>query len=309
MRHAGALVSRMKCDRCDADRQAPESFVSMPGHKSAPTAAEQRVQTVALAPTEVVETHPTVVSCTTSLPPTVDGEQVPQGSEPSGVESIPRRPRKKQQCGDDGAEDPYGFGSESVREAYDELGPAAFYAERGARYRNPHEEPLSACLSRALTEWEAAGHLTPADETPAPPPLGRVLDLACGSGEGSLALQRWADGRPGVAVDLEAADPFTFEAYESRMGCEAQRWSFEDVAGGVLAGTPTYDAVLCSFCLHLVERSWFAMTMAALARASRLLIVLTPHKRPTIDSSTGWEQVGEVLQERVRVRLYRSLVI
>ncbi len=45
------------------------------------------------------------------------------------------------------------FGHDSVREAYQELGPAGFYELKGASYVNPHENVLSeARLSAQLTE-------------------------------------------------------------------------------------------------------------------------------------------------------------
>jgi len=218
-------------------------------------------------------------------------------------------------CSDDDpkieAERDEGFGFDSVREAYNELGPAAFYTEQGSRYRNPHEKMLVGALCRALAEWESDNLLVvPGRNDATVAPLGRVLDLACGSGEASLALEQWAAGRPGVANDLEAADPYTYEAYERRTGRQAHRWTFEDIASaGTLEEVPVYDAILCSFCLHLLDRSWLVMTLTALARASHLLVVASPHKRPVIDTKTGWVEIGMVLQDRVHVRLFRSRVI
>eukprot|EP00966_Prymnesium_polylepis_P308608 7131587-Prymnesium_polylepis.1 len=66
----------------------------------------------------------------------------------------------------------------------------------------------------------------------------RDRDLACGSGEASVAFATWS-GAAGCTLD--AADPFTYEAYERRMGRPAFRWSFEDIAGGVLDELPPYD--------------------------------------------------------------------
>lgn len=188
------------------------------------------------------------------------------------------------------------FGHASVRAAYGELGPGGFYEACGSDYRNPHYEELFEALQLGLSAWAGEGLL------PAP---RRALDLACGSGEASAALLAWAQGRA-QSLQVDAADPFTREAYSRRMGREAEAWSFEDVAQGVLEGLETYDLVLCSFCLHLLEKSWLSVTLSALARAAHLLLVATPHKRPVIEPYMGWEQIGEVLHARVRVRLYRS---
>ena len=188
-----------------------------------------------------------------------------------------------------------GGGFESVRSAYDELGAAGFYKEHGSGYTNPHEPSLAAVLPMALQTWADGGQLEL--------PLRSCLDLACGSGEATVAFSAWAGA---AGCELDACDPFTHEAYERRVGRPAHRWSFEEVAGGVLDELPPYDLVIASFCLHLLDRSYLHTTLAALARSARLLVVLTPHKRPTIEPSTGWSAAGEVLHDRIRARLYTS---
>ena len=40
--------------------------------------------------------------------------------------------------------------------------------------------------------------------------------------------------------------------------------------------------------------------------APERLLIATPHKRPHVAASTGWEMLGEVVRARVRVRLYSS---
>ena len=186
-----------------------------------------------------------------------------------------------------------GGGFESVRSAYEELGSSGFYEAHGSQYKNPHEPVLAAALLAGLGAWSGEFE----------PPLRRVLDLACGSGEASAAFMGWSGA---AACTLDAADPFTYEAYERRMGRPAHRWSFEDIAGGALDEQPPYDLVLASFCLHLLERSYLRTTLAALARSARFLVVLSPHKRPAIDESSGWRPLGELVHERVRVRLFAA---
>uniref|UniRef100_A0A7S1AKF1 Methyltransferase domain-containing protein n=1 Tax=Noctiluca scintillans TaxID=2966 RepID=A0A7S1AKF1_NOCSC len=192
------------------------------------------------------------------------------------------------------------FGHDSIREAYGELGAVGFYAAKGAQYVNPHDVTLREALVNALNVWRDEGLL--GDDSGA---LHRVLDVACGSGEASLAFEAWAE-QTGFEHAVDACDPYTYEAYARRSGRQAHRWSFEDVADGILDAEEPYDVLLCSFCLHLLDRSWLSLTLSAMARAARLLIVLTPHKRPTIDKRTGWDQLDEMVHHRVRVRLYRS---
>eukprot|EP00438_Fugacium_kawagutii_P001509 Skav202555 [mRNA] locus=scaffold2011:406280:406790:- [translate_table: standard] len=61
----------------------------------------------------------------------------------------------------------------------------------------------------------------------------RSLDLACGSGEATLALEAWLQKVAAKGL-VEAADPYTFEAFERRLGRKCHRWSFENIAQGVM---------------------------------------------------------------------------
>ena len=191
----------------------------------------------------------------------------------------------------------------SVRGAYDELGAEAFYAAHGDSYTNPHEHVLAAALASALTVWQASGMLGERR-------IERVLDVASGSGEASVAFRNWCETQPTHATPtIEACDPFTHQAYETRVGRSAERWSFADICGGVIEeDRRRYSLLLCSFCLHLLEKGWLHVTMAALARSAEFMIVCTPHKRPSIEAATGWDQLDERVHERVRVRLYRSRI-
>lgn len=90
------------------------------------------------------------------------------------------------------------------------------------------------------------------------------------------------------------------------MGRPAYQWSFQDIAGGALEELQPYDLIISTYSLHLLEKSYQHMALAALARSCRTLIVLSPHKKPEIEPSTGWRQVDELYQDRVRARLYIS---
>src|SRR5688572_11403741 len=112
----------------------------------------------------------------------------------------------------------------SVREAYVQHGAEEWYARHGATYRNPHEEGVRL----AIRSW--------VDRLPA----GRVLDLACGSGEVTLALRE-----AGIAPQqIDGCDPFTGEAYLERTGQQALSSRFEALADGL---PRTYATVVCSF--------------------------------------------------------------
>lgn len=173
----------------------------------------------------------------------------------------------------------------SVRAGYEALGVRGYYQRHGARYRNPHEPAVQQALAAAVAAWQ--------------PDLSRVLDLACGSGEATLALRALG------AQAIEGVDPFTAEAYQARTGQPALALSFEAVAGGALEGR-RYSLIVCSYALHLLAPSRLPQLAYQLSRLAPALLVLSPHKRPHLRPEWGWRLEGERVVERVRTRLYRS---
>jgi SAM-dependent methyltransferase len=172
----------------------------------------------------------------------------------------------------------------AIRAGYERYGVPGYYARFGATYRNPHERAIGAAIQAALGRW--------------PIGLDRVLDLACGSGEATLAL-RQLDARA-----IDGIDPYTYAAYAERTGATAEQLTFEQIAAGALAGR-RYDTIVCSFALHLVEPSRLPALALQLSLIADRLLILTPHKRPALRAEWGWAIAGELVVERVRVRLYR----
>jgi hypothetical protein len=174
----------------------------------------------------------------------------------------------------------------AIRTHYERLGVEGFYRDAACDYRNPHEPQLAAALRRACALWR--------------PDLSRVLDLAAGSGEATIVLRKLG------AAHIDGTDPFTFAAYQRRTDQPAERLTFERIAAGALAGRD-YSLIVCSFAMHLCEPSRLPALATQLALIADALLVLTPHKRPTLQAAWGWRYRGELLQERVRVRHYVSL--
>lgn len=173
----------------------------------------------------------------------------------------------------------------SIRNSYAQHGVAQWYARCGADYRNPHEAGVREAITAFIERL----------------PDGRVLDLACGSGEATIALR---DG--GLdAARIDGCDPYTAAAYRERTGAVAYPWCFEDLAYGL--PTP-YDTVVCSFALHLCPQSWLPSVVQSLAASARVLLILTPHKRPTLKPQWGFilEEERYFTAHRVRARFYRS---
>ena len=188
----------------------------------------------------------------------------------------------------------------SIRGAYQTHGSAtAYYEQQGAAYRNPHEAVVRQALQMALTRrWQ---HMV--DTT-------RILDLACGSGEVTLAVR---DILSLSSPSICGMDPYTHAAYQARTGQEALQLSFEDIQEGRLeelqessGKQPLFTLTICSFALHLVDKSRLPVVMYQLSRVTSALMILTPHKRPQLCPSWGWMLHDEFMHERVRVRLYFS---
>jgi 2-polyprenyl-3-methyl-5-hydroxy-6-metoxy-1,4-benzoquinol methylase len=171
----------------------------------------------------------------------------------------------------------------AIRTGYQRHGVTGFYQQFGGTYRNPHEPAIGAALRLAVERWS--------------PELDHVLDLACGSGEITLALRELG------CTAIDGIDPYTYAAYAARTGLTATRQTFEQIAAGALAGR-SYSTIVCSFALHLVAPSRLPALAAQLSLVGGALLVLTPHKRPQIKTEWGWSYAGELQVERVRARYY-----
>lgn len=166
---------------------------------------------------------------------------------------------------------------------YDEFGSIGYYQRFGAAYRNPHE----AIITRLLSD-ELAAH---------PSDTSHVLDLACGSGEVTLALRSLG------VTKITGVDPFTGAAYRARTGQLALPYTFEQIAAGALEDQ-AFSLIVCSFALHLADESRLPVLCYQLSRLAPRLIVVTPIKRPRILPAWGWAQISERMQDRVRLRVY-----
>ncbi len=181
----------------------------------------------------------------------------------------------------------------SLRDAYIKHDVDEYYQQFGHSYRNPHDLIVQEIVQLAWQKWSLDWH-TLED-------LGamKILDLACGSGEVTLALEK-----VGI-TNIQGIDPFTHESYQARTGRIAQRFTFIDISYGVLSGC-NYDLIICSFALHLVPISRLPLLLYHLGLVSKYLLVITPHKRPEIKPNWGWLLLDEISWKRVRARLYQS---
>jgi SAM-dependent methyltransferase len=175
--------------------------------------------------------------------------------------------------------------SESAREWYED-GVADHYRRHGDDYRNPHEPVIVELVAKLLHDIRLD--------------TARVLDLAAGAGELTRAIR---SARPGA--EFAGIDPFTGSAYQAMTGIACEAITFEQIAGGAL-GLRQFTLVGCSFAMHLCPPTMLAALCVALAQAAPTLLILTPHKRPSIVPSMGFVLEHELVHRRVRARVYRS---
>ncbi len=172
-----------------------------------------------------------------------------------------------------------------------EKGVEQHYRRHAADYRNPHAEVIDAIVKLAVARW--------------PIERGTVCDLACGAGEFTLAL-RAALGE--AMPEVVGLDPFTAQAYTSQTGGVCEAIGFEQIVAGEIRGQ-RFSLIGCSFAMHLCPISLLPALCMELAQRAGAMLIITPHKRPTIQDDWGWEPLGEILHQRVRARGYRSQLI
>jgi len=148
--------------------------------------------------------------------------------------------------------------SSSMRDNYHKLGVSEYYKKIGSTYRNPHFPGIRLCLFSWLNRWwQMEGcKINQKDRI-------FIFDMACGSGEVTLAFGEWwktgselyrsldggatASGStphrkalviPPLSPDfcplIVAADPYTATAYQDRTSLTCATLSFTDISEGAL---------------------------------------------------------------------------
>ncbi|MBD1890683.1 MULTISPECIES: class I SAM-dependent methyltransferase [unclassified Coleofasciculus] len=173
---------------------------------------------------------------------------------------------------------------QAIRKGYEQYSVQGFYEQFGDEYRNPQESAIQKVLQLAASQWQLDFH--------------KVLDLACGSGEVTLALQSLG------CTNIDGIDPYTYNAYLNRTGKEAEPYTFEDIASGIL-NNRHYSLIVCSFAMHLLPESRLPIVVYQLGLIAHSMIIITPNKRPHLKPEWGWLCLDEIMCNRVRSRLYQ----
>src|SRR5258708_16107377 len=149
--------------------------------------------------------------------------------------------------------------SESIRGQYERYGVQGYYERSGDTYRNPHEAAIRVVLRQAVEHWR--------------PDVSHVLDLACGSGEVTLALRELG------CTAIDGIDPYTGDAYLERTGQTADSYTFENIAAGAISDR-SHSFIICSFAPHLVEKSRLPTLAYQFSFIPPPLFLIPPPQRP-----------------------------
>jgi 2-polyprenyl-3-methyl-5-hydroxy-6-metoxy-1,4-benzoquinol methylase len=171
--------------------------------------------------------------------------------------------------------------NEAIRNMYDEMGVDNYYKVSGNSYTNPHETIIQEHLDHQISQLNTHS----------------VLDLCAGSGEVSKHLKK-----QGI-VNITGLDPYTFKLYEKETQFECLQYNFDDIMTGKL--NKEYSLIICSFALHLADKSKLPLICYHLSRIADQLLIITPHKNPIIDNF--WKLEQEHYKNKVRSRLYSKV--
>ena len=155
----------------------------------------------------------------------------------------------------------------SVRAGYEELGVDEYYRIHSKDYSNPHYREIEYLLKEYIKSHDIGEN---------------ILDLCCGSGEVTKILNIIGKYR------IEGLDPYTAYSYVKNTNNDCYIYNFKDIVKGALENKK-YDTIICSFAMHLCEESMLNGLLYQLSRISNKLVILTPHKRPEINS--WWREI------------------
>ncbi|SDA48543.1 Methyltransferase domain-containing protein [Methanobrevibacter millerae] len=164
---------------------------------------------------------------------------------------------------------------DAIINEYKKYGVDRFYKLHGHYYENPHKDIVESLLREARTQWKVEGN---------------ILDLCCGSGEVSNIFSD---------CNVEGIDPYTKELYEANTNNNCREMTFKDIVQHGLERQ--YDFVICSYAMHLCEKSMLPMLLYRISESSDNLVIITPHKKPNCN--------GDFFKESKRMKKERTLMI
>ena len=172
----------------------------------------------------------------------------------------------------------------AIRTEYEDLGVEDFYKKKGNEYKNPHLEDIKKSIKTIVDSGRVD--------------LSYILDLAAGTGEVTNILNDLG------YYGIEATDPYLFKEYENNTGYKCMKYSFEDIQQGKM-NDKKYTTVVCSYALHLADKSILHGVFWELSMISDYLIIISPNKNPIV-SEDSWELIYSFTNGKNKNRIYIS---
>lgn len=172
----------------------------------------------------------------------------------------------------------------SIRKYYQDLGVQGFYTS-GIKYQNNHSRYVESLLRENHKDL----------------PLSNVLDLACGDGLITKTLQSLGYQR------IEGIDLYLSDQYTSITNCRCYKMSFKDIIKNTF--NTKYSCIICSFALHLCEKSMLPFLVWRLSEISTKLVVISPSKFPYIGKPVIERFSLTPEKKRIHYRVYDLPII
>lgn len=181
----------------------------------------------------------------------------------------------------------------SFRDIYDKMSVGGYYesGKESIPYVNHHKSEVQKLLLENLPNLS----------------LGRVLDLACGDGLVTETIKKHL-GKNAIYSYIIGCDPYTSKEYRENTGRPCIELSFKDlVVQGVNDlgfGYKSFSCIICSFGLHLCERSMLPDLTWRLSEISDVLVVISPSKYPHLGDPKVEKFCLTPQRKRVHYRVY-----
>jgi hypothetical protein len=186
------------------------------------------------------------------------------------------------------------FAGKSLRDIYAEMSVEGYYESGAPLYDNPHKDQVRKLLAENYTDLS----------------LYNVLDLACGDGLVTSILKDLL-GREAPYTTIIGCDPYMNEEYERHTNRRCLNMSFKDiVVQGLKSGLRSEFAcrvdgcIICSFGLHLCEKSLLPDLTWRLSEISDTLVVISPTKFPYLGTPKVEKFALTSQGKRVHYRVY-----
>lgn len=187
--------------------------------------------------------------------------------------------------------------NKSLRELYDEMTVEGYYenGRESTPYVNHHEPEVRKLLLENCPDLN----------------LTRVLDLACGDGLVTNAIKSYL-GEDAIYSCTYGCDPFMQKEYIKNTGRQCIDKSFKDIVEKGLIpnfGYKTFSCVICSFGLHLCEKSMLPDLTYRLSEIAETIVVISPSKYPYLGKPKVEKFCLTPQRKRVHYRVYNLPIL